>query len=140
MVETALVLPLMLMFLLAIMEFGRYVLCLQIVTNAAREGCRYAVTHTQPETLNGATTGATTTDVTNVITNFLAGQQLSGETITIYGLDGQGNKLGSWNSATPGQYVGVGIQATFQLTVPKLLSLPTSIPVSGQSLMLCEGN
>jgi len=140
MVETALVLPLMLMFLLGIMEFGRYVLCLQVVTNAAREGCRYAVTHTQPETLNGVTTGAATSDVTNVITNFLAGQHLSNASMNVYGLDGQGNTLASWNSATPGQYVAVEVKGNFQLTVPALLSLPTSIPVLGQSVMVSEGN
>ncbi len=37
-VEAALVLPMTLLFLLGIIEYGRYVMTLQVVTNAARSG------------------------------------------------------------------------------------------------------
>jgi Flp pilus assembly protein TadG len=139
-VETALVLPLMLLFLFGIMEYGRYVLCLQVVTNAAREGCRYAVTHTQPVTLGGVTTGNATSDITNTVTKFLSGQQLSSQSIQVYQSDSQGNNLGSWNSATPGQYVGVQITGNFSIIVPMLLSFPSSISVQSKCVMFCEGN
>lgn len=139
-VETALVLPLMLLFLFGIMEYGRYVLSLQVVTNAAREGCRYAVTHTQPVTLGGATTGNATSDVTNTVSNFLVGQQLSSQSIQVYLSDSQGNNIGAWNGATPGQYVCVQITGNFQITVPRLLSFPSSVAVQAKSVMICEGN
>ena len=139
-VETALVLPLMLLLLFGIMEYGRYVLSLQVVTNAAREGCRYAVTHTQPVTLGGATTGNATSDVTNTVSNFLIGQQLSSQSIQVYLSDSQGNNIGAWNGATPGQYVCVQITGNFQITVPRLLSFPSSIAVQAKSVMICEGN
>lgn len=139
-VETALVLPLMLLFLFGIMEYGRYVLSVQVVTNAAREGCRYAVTHTQPVTLGGTTTGNATSDVTNAVSKFLIGQQLSGQNIQVFQSDSQGNNLGVWTGAQPGQYICVQVTGSFQITVPKLLQFPSSIAVQGQSVMLCEGN
>ncbi len=43
--EAALVLPLFLMFLFGVFEYGRYILVLQVSTNAAREGARWAVVH-----------------------------------------------------------------------------------------------
>lgn len=139
-VESAFVLPIILLFLLGIMEYGRYVLNLQVFTNAARDGCRYAVTHTQPVTLGGTTTGNATSDVTNKVSAFLAGQQLSGQNIQVYQSDSQGNNIGAWNGATPGQFVCVQVSGNFQITVPALLSFPSSIPVQAKTVMLCEGN
>ena len=139
-VETAFVLPLVLLFALGIMEYGRYILVLQLVTNAAREGCRYAVTHTQPVTIGGTTTGNATSDVTNKVSSYLAGQQLTSQNIQVYQSDSQGNNLGAWTGATIGQYVCVQISGNFQITVPKLLSFPNSISVQTKSVMLCEGN
>lgn len=139
-VETALVLPLILLFIFGIMEYGRYLLCAQVVTNAAREGCRYAVTHTQPVTINGTTTGNATSDVTNQVTKFLAGQALTGQQVNVYQSDNQGNNLGGWNGASPGQYVAVEIKGSFQITVPALLSFPSSVPVDTKVVMICEGN
>ena len=139
-VESAIVLPLMFLFLLGIMEYGRYILCLQVVTNAAREGCRYAVTHTQPVTLNGTTSGNATSNVVNTVTNFLAGQQLSNVNIQVYQSDAAGNNIGTWTNAAPGQYVCVQLTGNFQAVVPRLLYFPGSIPVLAQSVMVCEGN
>jgi Flp pilus assembly protein TadG len=44
MVEAAIVLPLFLLLILGILEFGRAVMIHQITTNACREAARYAVT------------------------------------------------------------------------------------------------
>lgn len=43
--EFAIVLPVFLLVLYSIIEFGRYVYAVQVVNNAAREGARYAITH-----------------------------------------------------------------------------------------------
>jgi len=42
-VEAALIIPILLMFLIGILEFGRAYNEYQVLTNAAREACRYAV-------------------------------------------------------------------------------------------------
>jgi Flp pilus assembly protein TadG len=44
-VEFALVVPLFLLLLFAMIDFGRYVYYVQILNNAAREGTRYAIVH-----------------------------------------------------------------------------------------------
>lgn len=44
-VETALVLPIFLLVLYSIIEFGRYVYTAQVLNDAAREGTRYAIVH-----------------------------------------------------------------------------------------------
>ena len=64
-VEMAMVLPLVLAFILAIFEYGRYIFTVQLFNNAAREGTRYAVAHLQPVTLGGVTYGNATSDVTS---------------------------------------------------------------------------
>jgi TadE-like protein len=44
-VEFAFVLPIFLLLIYSIIEFGRYVYTVQILNNAAREGARYAIVH-----------------------------------------------------------------------------------------------
>ncbi|MBM4074830.1 MAG: pilus assembly protein, partial [Planctomycetes bacterium] len=56
MVEMALVLPLFLMLVLGIIEFGRAMMIANLVTNAAREGARTAV-------LDGSTNASVTSDI-----------------------------------------------------------------------------
>jgi Flp pilus assembly protein TadG len=60
MVEMALVLPVFLMVVMGVIEFGRGMMVSNLVTNAAREGARMAVLD-----------GSTNADVTNAVTTFL---------------------------------------------------------------------
>ena len=71
----------MLLFLWGIFEYSRYVMLLQVVNNAAREGCRYAVMHTNPVVISGVTYGNADTDVTNLVTNCLGGVALTSQSI-----------------------------------------------------------
>ena len=66
-VELAVVLPLLVALLAGIWEVGRLVQVQQVLTNAAREGCRTAVLE-----------GSTTTDVNNTVSNYLTGSGISG--------------------------------------------------------------
>jgi Flp pilus assembly protein TadG len=59
-VEMALVLPIFTMLVFGIIEFGRGFMIMQLVTNAAREGCRRAIID-----------GSTNTDVTSYIQSFM---------------------------------------------------------------------
>ena len=67
-VEMALVLPIFTMLVFGIIEFGRGFMIMQLVTNAAREGCR-----------KGIIDGSTNSDVTNYIQTFM---QTSGNVAT----------------------------------------------------------
>lgn len=71
-VETALVLPIFFMVILGIIEFGRAFMICQILQNAAREGCRRAVT--------GAYTTAT---ITNDIKTDLAAVGVNKTYVTV---------------------------------------------------------
>src|SRR5215472_1385009 len=51
-VETALVVSICLMFLFGILEYGRYLMTLQALTNAAREGARWAAVNTNDPNAN----------------------------------------------------------------------------------------
>lgn len=62
MVEMALVLPLFVMIILGIIEFGRAMMVSQLITNAAREGARLAVID-----------GSSNTSVQSAVQSFLTG-------------------------------------------------------------------
>ncbi|MEX0678311.1 MAG: TadE family protein [Pirellulales bacterium] len=139
-VEAAVVLPVVILFLLGILEYGRYVMTLQVLTNAAREGSRYALSHTEPVTIQGVTYGNATSDVTNVVSQFSAGQQLTGQTIQVYASDAFGNSQGPWTDAAAGESICVRIAGNYNFVVPQMLSLPSSIPIVAQAVTRSEGN
>src|SRR5262245_22303160 len=70
-VETAFVLSIFLLVILGICEYGRFLMTLELLKHAAREGARYASVHTND---------ATTADVQNRVDQALGGQggQLQG--------------------------------------------------------------
>src|SRR4051812_15012977 len=109
-VQTAITLPMLLLLLFGILEYCRYVMLLQVLNNAAREGCRYAVMHTNPVVLNGVTYGNANSDVTNLVSNCLAGQALASQSVSVYGSDAVGVNSGtSWQNTKSGQWITVKI-------------------------------
>lgn len=82
MVETAIVLPLLLLFILGIIEFGRAVMVQQILTNAAREGARQA-------TLPGTSTAV----VEAAVEGYLDNTSVSGASRTVQVLDINGSAV-----------------------------------------------
>jgi Flp pilus assembly protein TadG len=139
-VEAALVLPLLLTFILGVMEYGRYLMMLQLFTVAARQGAEYASKHTNPIVISGTTYGNATSDVLNVVNSYLAGQQLVGQNTSVYMSDNQGNNLGTWTSARSGNYVCVQITGTYQFSVPSLLYLPSTMAMNFKEVVPSEGN
>ncbi len=139
-VEAALLLPLVILFLLGILEYGRYVMTIQIMTNAAREGAHYALAHTEPVTLSGVTYGNSDADVNTIVNQYTGGQKLTGQTVQVYKSDSLGNNLGAWTDSAAGELICVKISGTYNFLVPQMLSLPASTPFSVQSVMRSEGN
>jgi Flp pilus assembly protein TadG len=137
-VEAALVLPFLMMFLLGVMEYGRYVMMLHVLQNAAREGARYAIAHTEPVVISGVSYGNATSDVTNVVNNFLAGQTLSGQTVQVYLSDTSGNNIGTWTNAEAGDLICVRISGNFNFIVGSLLRTSSSLSVQVRSVMRNE--
>ncbi len=139
-VEAAIVLPLVFLFIFGILEYGRYLMMLQITTNAAREGARYAVSHTNPIVISGLTYGNGTSDVVNTVNTAMGGQSLSGQSVQVYTSDSLGNNLGTWTDTQAGQAICVRITGDYQVMLAKMLYLPATIPVVAQSVMRSESN
>jgi Flp pilus assembly protein TadG len=139
-VEMALVLPLVLLTLVGVFEYGRYVMTVQLFDHAARSGVRYAITHLQPVTLDGQTYGNSTTDITNIVNTAAAGTTLSGQSVQIFASDDLGNNLGTWTDAQPGQSVTLKITGNYQVAVTKFLGLPSTLPIVAKATMNAESN
>lgn len=139
-VEMSLVLPLVLLFLLGIFEYGRFLMTVQLFNNGAREGVRYAISHLQPVTIGGTTYGNATSDVTSKVTAVTAGITLASQNIQVYASDSLGNNLGTWTGAQSGQSVTVQITGNYQVGVLAFLNLPSTIPVNVKATMDAESN
>jgi Flp pilus assembly protein TadG len=71
-IEFAIILPLFLMLVFGIFEYGRAMMVIEILTNAAREGARTAVV-----------SGSTQAQVYTTIDNYLTGSHITGYTRTV---------------------------------------------------------
>jgi len=131
-VEAAIVLPLCLVLLLGLVDFGRLIMMRQLLANAARAGARLAVANT---------TTLATTDIQNCVTSDLAGQALGSMNIQVYQVDpSTGANLGAWTAAPLGSYIAVEIDGNFQPICPGIGLLPSSMPWTTKVMMLCEAN
>ena len=92
-VEAALVLPIVLLFIMGLFEYGRYYLMVHVCYNAVSAGAAYACKHTSPIVISGTTYGNGTSDVTNVVNSNLGSQQLANPTVSVYLSDALGNAV-----------------------------------------------
>jgi Flp pilus assembly protein TadG len=88
-VEFALLLPIMLLLVLGIIEFGRAFMVRQVLTNTAREGARVGV-------IPGSTVG----EVQTAMTNYLADAGLDGATTMAVNGVGEGATAGTQTQVT----------------------------------------
>jgi Flp pilus assembly protein TadG len=134
-VETAIVINLLFMLLLAVFEYGRLIMTKQLMDNAAREGARLAVVSTN------STSGVTTAQIQSTVTSFLAGQTVNNLAIQAYQADATtGNNIGAWNTAPFGSIVAVQVDLDFVPILPVTFNLPGSIHLMSRSLMRSEAN
>ena len=156
-VEAAFIIPICLLFLLGIYEYGRFIMVRQLLDNAAREGARYAVVHTQTKT---------TADIQNVVDQYLAGQGVQldaydktvniqvfkADPVTGAPLDAYGNVV-AWtaapfNNAVFGQAIAVQITGTYRPVLPALVAynrgqltiMPSTVSVQSTCIMYSETN
>jgi Flp pilus assembly protein TadG len=149
-VETTLIITVFLLFLFGILEYGRLVMTHQVLTNAAREGARYAVVNTQ---------NAVTSDVQNYVDQKLAGegvqlqnynkttniQVFKADPTTLSPLDANNNVVGSWTqapftNAQFGQTVAVRVTGTYTPVLPSFLYLGNSFTLQATCVMYSEAN
>jgi Flp pilus assembly protein TadG len=135
MVQTALALPVCLLLLLGIFEYGRYCMVRNLLTEAAREGARYAAVNTA----NG-----TTAAVQAVVTNYLANQQsqLANLVTQVYAADANGNQLAgvAWTNAPFGDTIVVQIDGDYQPVLPVFLAMPSTTHLTVVAIVNSEAN
>jgi Flp pilus assembly protein TadG len=131
-VEAAIVMSLMLSLVFGIFEFSRLLLDWNLINNAAREGCRYAIANNTNSTIS--------TDVQTTVTSFMAGRtgDFSGFTVTV-----SGTHLGvstPVNNLAPGDNITVTVSGIYKfLQIIPLAKLPTNFSITSSVIMGCEG-
>jgi Flp pilus assembly protein TadG len=138
-VEAAFVLSICLLFLFGILEYGRFVMTLQVMENAAREGARYAVVNTNE---------ATTADVIARVNQKMAGIQngITNYNVTVTGIilrpkpgETAGEVLPDWTNASTTDGIRVEVTGAFNPTLPTFLKM-SAFPLRARSVMYSEGN
>ncbi len=134
-VETALVVLPLLMLLFGVFEYGRLLMDWNLLNNAAREGCRYAIANNTSSTIS--------TDVTNTVTGYMAGRNssFSGFTVTVSGTHSGSNYTGNGvNVLAPGDMLTVSVSGNYQfLNIIPLVQMPSLFSLSTSVSMFCEG-
>jgi Flp pilus assembly protein TadG len=130
-VEVAAVLSVLLLFLFSIFEYGRYLLVENLLINAVRDGCRYALVHCQD--------ASAVADTRAVVRQKMAGldAQLPDLAITVFPTD---NPSAALSSTNPDEPITVQATGTFRALFPQMPYLPTSFTMRSASVMTCEGN
>lgn len=132
-VETALVLIPLTMCIFGIFEFGRLLMIWNVLNNAAREGCRYALVNNTDSTITG--------DVATIVQTYMAGQDasLTNYQVTIAGTQ-QGNAITDVTKLVPGDMIIVTVSGQYQfMNIIPFVTLPTSVSLSSSVVMICEG-
>jgi Flp pilus assembly protein TadG len=131
-VEATFVLGACLLFLLAIFEYGRFVMLRHLLDTAAREGARKAVANTNT---------LTTTDIQNTVNSYLAGQPVTLSSFNVYQADpNTGANIGAWTSATFGQPIAVEIEGSYTPILPGLAFLKNPVVLNAKVVMDSEAN
>lgn len=149
-VEFAVICPVLLMLLLGVFEFCRYMMVRQLTENAVREGSRYAVARTD--------TFQTNVDATIIrawVTSYLsqAGINLNNINIDVYkanqagqALDINGNVVANKTLAATfdqtkfGEYICVSLTGDYNPVLPSFLNLAPTLTVTATAIMCSEGN
>jgi len=139
-VEAAFVLPLVLLFVMGLFEYGRYFLMVHVCNNAVSAAANYACKHTSQVILGGTTYGNANSDVTSIINANLGAQQLANPTVNVYLSDSVGNNLGTWTAAGAGQYVCVQLSGTYTFVPTSFLGLPSTSTKTFTAVRRSEGN
>jgi Flp pilus assembly protein TadG len=130
MVETAFVLLPVLMLIFGVFQFGRLLMDWNVLNNAAREGCRYAIVNNTSPTL--------TADVTALVNARMGGETKSFSTFTIT-ISGTHNGTSTTpDNLVAGDFLTVTVSGQYKfLNLP--IPTPTSMNMNSAVTMVCEG-
>lgn len=130
--EAAIVLIPVISLIFGVFEYSRLLMDWNLLNNAAREGCRYAVVNNTSTTIS--------TDVQTTVTKFMSGQSaaFSSFNVTVSGTH-QGVAT-AVNNLTAGDMVTVSVSGTYKfMNIIPLVKMPTSFTITSAVIMGCEG-
>ena len=141
-------LPIVILFIMGLFEYGRYFLMIHVCENAVSAGAAYACKHTSPIVISGTTYGSGSSDVTNIVNSNLGSQQLASPTVKVYLSDALGNAVadslgnnpGLFTSAGPGQYVCVQLTGSYTFIPASMLGLPSTRTETFTAVRRSEAN
>jgi Flp pilus assembly protein TadG len=147
-VEMAMVLPVLILFVFGIYEYGRFVFTYTTATNAVRDGCRFAIVNTQ--------TLATSTDVQTVVNNKMAGvvNSIGSYKVTVFYADPSASGLAAsppvlqdnplfpvpngWKTAPFPDKIAVQMTGVYRPVAGQIIGLPLAINLNINALMTSE--
>ena len=135
-VEAAFVLPILIVMMFAIFEYGRFAFVRNVIDHASREGARFAVVRTVDD-------GTTSQDILDYVNEQLVGQggQLENLNIEVYEADpDDGTEIDDWQNAAFGEPIAIRITGDYRPITAAMLFLPTTIPMEALCMMRSEAN
>jgi Flp pilus assembly protein TadG len=131
-VESAIVMMLLATVVFAIFEYSRFIMDWNLLNNATREGCRYALAN------NTSTTISST--VTSTVTSYMGGESASFSNFTVT-VSGTHNGVATTvNNLAAGDTITVTTSGTYKfLNIIPMVKMPTSLTVTSAVSMICEG-
>jgi Flp pilus assembly protein TadG len=132
MLETAFILIPLTSLIFGVFEFSRLMMDWNLLNNAARTGCRYAIANNTSSTIS--------TDVQTLVTTCMAGQtsSFSNFTVTVSGShQGVSTPI---NNLSAGDQVTVAVSGTYKfMNIIPMAKMPTSFVMKSSVIMGCEG-
>ena len=126
-IEAAIILLAFFMFLFGIFEAGRFINTRQVLTNAAREGSRFAVTP-----LSGTNTLPSTSEIEIRVNQYLADANITGATTTV------SPAVSVVTGSVTTVYTRVRVERVYSvLSVPNFFSM-LQVNLAGEALMRNE--
>jgi Flp pilus assembly protein TadG len=130
--EAAICLSILLSLAFGTFEFSRVLMVRNLLNNAAREGCRYAIANNTDPAIN--------TEVQTIVTNFMAGQTLGLTNLTVSVSGTHQGVSTAVNSLAAADIVTVQVSGTFHfMNIIPLFKMPSSISMASSVIMTCEG-
>jgi Flp pilus assembly protein TadG len=132
MIETPVVLIPVLSLIFGVFEYSRLMMDWNLLNNAAREGCRYAIANN--------TSTALSTNVQTLVTTFMAGQTTSFTNFTVSVTGTHQGVSTPVNNLSAGDLVTVTVSGTYKfMNIIPLAKMPTSFVLKSAVIMGCEG-
>lgn len=139
-VETAVVISLTLLFLMGIFEYGRFVMTLQMLEAATREGARFAIVRTNdPDADIEEAVRARLLTLDEQLDSFTV--EVTAKTLRDYTTPANDGTLRTtWDDAGINDGIYVRVTANYHPMLPSFLQMPSSIPITVQTVMYSEAN